>query len=127
MKRILLSLPVAAFAVLLVASRAGVADGGSLWPFSSTSSTPAAKPAPASKSPSMLSKLSTGTKKLWKSTKNALTPKSAPTKTSIQPTNPYIANKQPPQKHWYDGLLAKKTPPPKPKTPSDWIALPRPN
>ena len=129
MKRILLSLAAVSFAVLVVASPAGIADGGSLWPFSSTSAAPpAAKPAaaPAAKSPSVLTKLSNGTKSLLTKTKNALTPKAAPKRVSIEPPNPYMPKTQTPKKAWFDGLLAKK-PPPKPKTPSEWIGLPRPN
>jgi hypothetical protein len=127
MKRILLSLAAVALAVLTVASPAGVADGGSLWPFSSTSSTPAAQPAPAKSSPSMLKKISNGTKSLLKKTKNALLPKAAAKPISIQPPNPYMPKASAAQKKsWFDGLLAKK-PPPKPKSPSEWIGLPRPN
>ncbi len=129
MKRILLLLAAVTFAGLVVASPAGVADGGSLWPFSSTPSSPAAtqSAAPANNSPSVLTKMSNGTKNLLRKTKNALTPKTAPNKVSIQPPNPYMPKAQAAQKKsWFDGLLAKK-PPPKPKTPSEWIALPRPN
>jgi len=129
MKGILLALPLVLFAVLIVASPAGVADGGSLWPFSAGSAAPAAEaaPPPAKPSPSMLTKISNGTKKLLAKTKNALTPKAAPQKVSIQPPNPYMPKTQPAQKKaWFDGLLAKKAPP-KPKTPSEWIGLPRPN
>jgi hypothetical protein len=56
-----------------------------------------------------------------------LLPKAAAKPISIQPPNPYMPKASAAQKKsWFDGLLAKK-PPPKPKSPSEWIGLPRPN
>jgi hypothetical protein len=125
---------------LLMTAHANFAAGWSLWPAASSGTTPpaaatpaAATPAkdvttPAKKSPSALEKVGSGTKNLLTRTKNALTfNKPAPPKRSIQPPNPYMPKPRPEDKKaWFDGLFAKKAPE-KPKTPADWISLPRPN
>ncbi len=74
----------------------------------------------------MLTKISNGTKKPVTKTKNALTPKAAREKSLDPAAQSVHAEDAAQKKSWFDGLLAKK-PPPKPKTPSEWIGLPRPN
>jgi hypothetical protein len=120
---------------LLMTDHANNADGWSLWPAASSDATSSTAPAPiknatppAQKSPSALAKVGSGTKNFFAKTKNALTfNKPAPPKRSIQPPNPFMPKPRPEDKKaWFDGLFAKK-PPEKPKTPADWISLPRPN
>ena len=72
--------------------------------------------------PSMLNKMTTGTKKFFTGVGDAMTfKKSAPKKTTITPTNPWIKPpKEQPKTSWLPSMFHKEEPK-KPSSPSEWL------
>jgi hypothetical protein len=72
--------------------------------------------------PSMLNKMTTGTKKFFTGVGDALTlKKPAPKKTTVTPTNSWIKPpKEEPKPSWFSSMFRKEEPK-KPSSPSEWL------
>jgi hypothetical protein len=100
-----------------------MADGTSTSNLSPNVQANVKKPPLAQKQPqpSMLNKMTTGTKKFFTGVGDALTFKKTSTKKTVTPTNPWIKPpKEEPKSSWFPSL-AQKEEPKKPSSPSEWL------
>jgi hypothetical protein len=71
--------------------------------------------------PSLLNKMSTGTKKFFTGVGDTLTFKKTSKKTTVTPTNPWFKPpKEEPKNSWLPSMFQKEEPK-KPTSPSDWL------
>ena len=108
----------------LVVIQPAIGDGSSppnLSPDGQTNvkKTPLAQTKPQ---PSLINKMTTGTKKFFTGVGNALTFKKTTTKTTtVNPTNPWIKPpKEEPKSSWLPSVFQKEEPK-KPSSPSEWL------
>jgi hypothetical protein len=108
---------------LFLGVRPVIGDGLSMPKLFSDSKTDASKnpPMQSKPQPSTLSKMTTGTKKFFSNIGNALTfKKSAPSKQTSIPTNPWIKPpKEEPKSSWF--ASSKEEPKKKAPSPSEWL------
>lgn len=80
----------------------------------------------AFKTPAVLTKMSSGTKRMVKNTKNLLTPNKPAKEPKLGVTSTKRAQKpQPPQQSWF-GRMFNPQPTPPPRTMGEWMALDQP-
>jgi hypothetical protein len=92
----------------------------------SAATTTSAKGGSAFKKPAVLTKMSSGTKRMVKNTKNLLSPKKARKEPKLGVTSTKRAEKrQPPQQSWF-GRMFDPQPTPPPRTMGEWMALEQP-
>jgi len=92
----------------------------------SAAATTPAKGGSAFKKPAVLTKMSSGTKRMVKNTKNLLTPKKPAKEPKLGVTSTKRAEKrQPPQQSWF-GRMFNPQPTPPPRTMGEWMALEQP-
>lgn len=80
----------------------------------------------SAKKPAVLTKVSSGTKRMVRNAKNLLTPKKPPKEPKLGVTSTKrAARPQPPQQNWF-GRTFNPQPTPPPRTMGEWMALEQP-
>ncbi len=125
--RILTPLLIAGLMLGATESRAAFPSMPSLWGKSqTTTATTSAKGGSAFKKPAVLTKMSSGTKRMVTNTKNLLSPKMPSKEPKLGVTSIKRAEKQQaPQQSWF-GRMFNPQPTPPPRTMGEWMALDQP-